>query len=220
MVGGGKVAERRVHALLGAGAALVVVAPRLTATLERLAGKRKIDWVRRAYRPGDLRGALLAFALTDDPEVNRGVAREATALGIWVNLASDPDASAFHVPALLGQGEVQVAISTGGASPLLAAHLRERLSSQVDSAYGFMAEILGELRSALKEAGIGARDRVRILSLLVESDLLGLIRARPEGARRGIGWKEINARVRELSGLSSFSYRGNSGRDARVEEDK
>jgi|SRR5579863_5571838 len=206
MVGGGGVAERRVAGLLAAGALLIVVSPELTPRLESLAGEGKILWVRRSYQAGDLTGARLAFGMAADPQVNQEVGREARSLGIWVNLGTDPDASDFHVPAVLSRGGIQVAIATNGSSPVLAAYVRRKLSLEIDEAYGVLARLLGQVRRALKEKGIRPNERARVLWLLTESDLLELVRAQMLRSRSERSWEEVNSLVREMSGLALFSY--------------
>ncbi len=121
VIGGGRVAARKVRGLVEAGARVTVIAPEVTvdAAVERV--------VRRKYRRGDLRGAALAFAAADDRAVNRAVGEEARRRGIPVNVADRADECTFLVPARVRRGAVQIAISTGGTRPRLARELRERI---------------------------------------------------------------------------------------------
>ena len=124
VVGAGKVATRKVRTLLTAGATVTVIAPVVTAALRRL---KAVRWLRRPYQAGDLRGARLVVAATDDLAVNRKVCAEAQRRRQLVNCAAPPDAGNFIVPAIVRHGAFTIAISTGGASPAAAKALRQKL---------------------------------------------------------------------------------------------
>ena len=98
VIGGGPVAERKTQGLLQAAAAVTVVSPQLTPALEQWARAGRVTAIRRAYRPGDLRGARLAVAATNDPAVNAAVADEADERGCPVNVVDDPSRCTFHAP--------------------------------------------------------------------------------------------------------------------------
>ena len=153
VIGGGLVAERKVDALLAAGALVTVVSPTLTPTLTRLVAIGRVAHVARAYADGDLIGAALVIASTDDVHVNASVAGEGRARGGWVNAVDDPAHCDAIVPSVVRRGAIIVAISTGGASPALARALRERLEQALPPAYGVLLEIAGETRRVLRAAG-------------------------------------------------------------------
>ncbi|MBI5016449.1 MAG: bifunctional precorrin-2 dehydrogenase/sirohydrochlorin ferrochelatase [Deltaproteobacteria bacterium] len=146
VVGAGTVAARKVEGLLAAGARVTVVAPEGVEPLGRLAAAGAVVWVGRRFEPSDLDGMALAFVATSDPEVNREAVRQARARGVWVNAADDPGASDVHVPAVLRRGRVAVAVSTAGASPALAAWLRDRLADAIPPGLEALAEVLAALR--------------------------------------------------------------------------
>jgi precorrin-2 dehydrogenase / sirohydrochlorin ferrochelatase len=123
VVGGGAVASRKVGKLLQAGAEVVVVSPEV---LPELAGM-DVEIQHRPYEYGDLEGANLAFTATDSREVNAAVVREAKERGVPINVADRPAEGDFAVPATLRRGGLQVAVSTGGASPTLARRIRDEL---------------------------------------------------------------------------------------------
>lgn len=123
VVGGGGVASRKVRGLLESGASVVVISPEVTPEIEGMA----VTVERRPYGPGDLAGCALAFAATDSREVNAAVAREARERGIPVNVADRPAEGDFALPAVLRRGGLQVAVSTGGASPTLARRIRDAM---------------------------------------------------------------------------------------------
>jgi precorrin-2 dehydrogenase/sirohydrochlorin ferrochelatase len=122
VVGAGPVAVRKVKGLLEAGAVVTVIAPE---SITGLPVRQKI----RKYRPGDLKGAVLAFTATNDRAVNAQVTAEAKRRHIPVNVADAPEEGDFIVPARVRRGRIQIAISTGGESPRLAKQLREKLES-------------------------------------------------------------------------------------------
>ncbi len=125
VVGGGGVAGRKARKLLQARAEVVVVSPEVGPELESVA----VEVHRRPYRSGDLEGAFLAFAATDAREVNAAVAEEAAERGIPVNVADRPAEGDFALPSTLRRGRLQVAVSTGGASPTLARGIRDQLEA-------------------------------------------------------------------------------------------
>ncbi|WP_312881034.1 uroporphyrinogen-III C-methyltransferase [Thermomonospora cellulosilytica] len=124
VVGGGRVAQRRVPALLAAGAQVVLVAPEVTPSLEDLIADGRITWQRRPYRTGDLDGAWLVQAVSDDPKVNEAVAAEAEEARIWCVRADDAEASAAWTPASGQVGETTVGVLAGG-DPRRAAGIRD-----------------------------------------------------------------------------------------------
>ena len=124
VVGAGPVATRKTRTLLAAGARVTVIAPVATPAMRRL---KKVCWVRRCYQSGDLRGARIVIAATNDLAVNQQVCAESHRRRQLVNCAAPPDAGNFIMPALVRQGEFTIAISTGGASPSKAKALREKL---------------------------------------------------------------------------------------------
>jgi precorrin-2 dehydrogenase len=146
VVGGGGVANRKARKLLQARARVVVISPEIGAELESVA----VEVHRRPYREGDLEGAYLAFAATNAREVNAAVAREAKERGVPVNVADTPSEGDFALPSTLRRGRLQVAISTGGASPTLA----RRIRGELEEAFGpEWAGIVEQLDTARRSGG-------------------------------------------------------------------
>ncbi|MDO8391274.1 MAG: bifunctional precorrin-2 dehydrogenase/sirohydrochlorin ferrochelatase [Actinomycetota bacterium] len=127
LVGGGGVAMRKVAALVAAGARVTVIAPEVRSELAEVAAVVE----RRPFAEGDCAGFRLVLTATDDAAVNARVHDEATAAGIWVNSADDPANCTFILPAVARRGPVMAAVSTGGASPALAGHLRSVIADSV-----------------------------------------------------------------------------------------
>jgi siroheme synthase-like protein len=142
VVGGGAVASRKARKLLQAQAEVVVISPEVSPELEGVATEVR----RRPYEAGDLAGAYLVFTATDRREVNAAVAREARDLGIPVNVADRPDDGDFALPSTLRRGRLQVAVSTGGASPTLAREIRAGLEELFGPEWSGLVEELARAR--------------------------------------------------------------------------
>jgi len=177
VVGGGSVAERKVQALLQAGARVTVISPALTDELAALAAKDRITHHPRAYRQGDVSGFWMVFAATNDETVHATVARDADGAGVLLNVVDRPQLCSFIVPAAISRGALTIAVSTGGASPALARRLREELDRQFGDEYAQALEILGAVRQRLQVESRPSLERQRILTALARSELLDLIRA-------------------------------------------
>ncbi|MHB1583440.1 MAG: precorrin-2 dehydrogenase/sirohydrochlorin ferrochelatase family protein, partial [Acidimicrobiales bacterium] len=144
VVGGGRVATRKAAGLVGAGAAVTLVAPRINPAIESLARTASADLCleRRRYRDGEAGAYQLVVSATGVPEIDRAVAEDAAAAGRFVNVADDPDHCSFLLPAVHRSGRVSVAVSTEGASPALAGWLRSRLAAACGAELGELAELL------------------------------------------------------------------------------
>tara|TARA_R110002072_G_scaffold75291_10_gene177477 strand:+ start:1124 stop:1762 length:639 start_codon:yes stop_codon:yes gene_type:complete len=182
VVGGGSVAARKVNALLAAQAEVFVVAPELSPELEALAEAGWFRPLRRGYRSGDLEGAFLAVVATDQREVNALASRDAIELGLLLNCADDPARSNFFLPSVLRRGDLSVAISTGGASPALAARLRRHLEELLPPEYGQLVELLAELRARVREEVLDPTQRRAALTRLANEEQQLLEALREHGA--------------------------------------
>jgi precorrin-2 dehydrogenase/sirohydrochlorin ferrochelatase len=149
VVGGGRVAARKCAVLLDAGARVTVIAPALDSSLEEMRREKRLHHEAREFKPGDLEGALLVFAVTDNPLVNRAVADEANRLSLLADIADAPDLGSFTLPAVLRRGDLQIAISTAGKSPALARHIRRQLEVLYGEEYARALELMGNLREKL-----------------------------------------------------------------------
>lgn len=170
-------AARKVDSLLEAGANVTVVSPALVAELGRLVGRGEVEYRPRAYQRGDLAGAFVCFAATDDEEVHAAIAAEAEAKGVLLNVVDRPRWCTFFVPSTERRGEVTVAVSTGGASPALARRVREEIGGLLGPQHERAALLLARLRRHLQEHESNAAERQRVLNALVRSELLDLLRA-------------------------------------------
>jgi siroheme synthase-like protein len=154
VVGGGQVALRKVNALLNHGANVEVISAEPCQELGMLAERGKVHLLSRDYAHGDLVGALIAIAATDNGKTNEEVAREAKGRGTLINVVDDPHRSDFIVPSYLSRGDVAIAVSTGGRSPALARKIRANLEKDFGAEYASLALLVSEVRSELKRRGI------------------------------------------------------------------
>lgn len=156
VVGGGRVATRRVTALVEAGARVRVIAPEASPALRELAAAGKIDWTPSVYESDLSESVRLVIAASDDPAVNARVATDARALGAWVGVADDPGAGDLVFPAVARDDPITIAIDSGGASPALTRALREWLEDALDPVWAERARLLAALRPLVAERGDAA----------------------------------------------------------------
>ena len=129
VVGGGPVGERKVRGLLDAGVVVQLISPEATDPLQAWAQAGFVHWTTRVYQDGDLDGATLVFAATNRREVNRQIVDDAARLGILCNVADDPAAGSFHVPAVYRGDGLIVTVSTQGQSPARARQVRDDIAA-------------------------------------------------------------------------------------------
>ena len=151
VIGGGKIASRKVFMLLRAGASVSVVSPELCQDLLIRKNEAEINHIDRGFEESDLEGCKIVIAATNDSAVNSKAAELAKARGIPVNVVDAPELGSFIVPSIIDRNPVQIAISTGGASPVLARLLRSRLETFIPAAYGRLATLVESFREKVKE---------------------------------------------------------------------
>ncbi|WP_091011881.1 precorrin-2 dehydrogenase/sirohydrochlorin ferrochelatase family protein [Paenibacillus amylolyticus] len=176
VVGGGRVAERKIKGLLHAEAQITVISPELTRVLKQLHHESRIQWIDRSYRNGDLRGAFLVYAATDQSEVNSTVVRDAEAAGILVNDAMSSEHSSFITPSVVRRGRLSIAISTAGSGPAAAAEIRATLERQFGDEYETYLEFLHQMRTEVKSRVSSSSLRSTLLRQLTEMHILEDIR--------------------------------------------
>ena len=161
VVGGGEIATRKVALLLRAGAQVRIIAPELCPNLAQLRDEGRIKHLARGYQAGDLENTYLAVAATDSSTTNSEVATAGRALGIPVNVVDQPEQGSYIMPSIIDRSPVVAAVSTGGASPVLARLIRSRLESLIPAGYGRLAELAGKFRERVKERFKDPADRRR-----------------------------------------------------------
>ena len=150
VVGGGEVASRKIGVLAKAGAHVRVVSPELEPALHAAREAGTIEWLQADFSPDHLAGATLAIAATDDDAVNAAVSRAAQDLGIPVNVVDSPALCTFIMPSILDRSPLIVAISSGGAAPVLARMMRSRLEALIPASYGRLASLAARYRERVK----------------------------------------------------------------------
>ncbi len=178
VVGGGNVAARKVQSLLESGADVTVVSPELTSKLSELKKQQKITHLEQEYTEDVLEDVFLVICATNIEEVNQQVAQDCFARKILVNVVDDPPKCNFFVPSVVRQGNLSIAISTNGKSPLLARSIREQLEKVFGSEYGEFLEILGQVRLDLLQTERDPEKRRIVLEQIVQSDILKLLKER------------------------------------------
>ena len=175
IIGGGQVAEGKVSKLLDSGAKIIVISPDATQGIRDYADSGQIEYNLRKYQEGDLNGAFLVVAATNDRVVNQEIFEEAEKSGILLNAVDDMPRCSFIAPSIVEKGPITVAISTGGASPALARKLREKLEVSPALDWADATNMLSHARQIIKDKQI-ALDPQRWQCCMTD-ELLTLIQA-------------------------------------------
>jgi len=170
--GGGRVALRKVQGLLDAGAEVHVVSPQVDPQIAKL----PVQVDRRPVDEGDVEGAALVIAATDDMAANRRIAAAADARGIPVNVADVAELCSFFLPAVVRRGGLAISVFTSGASPALARRIRRALEKQFGPEYAEYLELLDASRKQIMEDVSSPRSRREIFNRIARSDLLDVLR--------------------------------------------
>jgi len=171
LVGAGTVALDKIGSLLKTGLELRVVAPDARPEIHQLAAEGKLEWVQRSFIPSDLDGNTLVIAATNSPQVNSTVYREAVQRGILANSVDDIPNCDFFFGSIVTRGELQIAISTAGASPAFAQRLRREIDEQLPEDLGPWLENLGALRREVLESHPSGEPRKLLLHRLAHRSL-------------------------------------------------
>ncbi|MEI4612854.1 NAD(P)-binding protein [Bacillus cereus] len=168
VIGGGKVAEFKIIPLLKQGADIVVISPELDANLVKLVEEKKIRWYQREYEKSDIKSAFLVVAASSDSILNEQVAEDA-AENQLVNIITNPESGNVHFPAAIHRGLLNIAVSTGGASPKLAKKIRDDIANKYDETYESYLDFLYEVRLKLKDLQLEKRERNILLQEVLKS---------------------------------------------------
>ena len=175
VIGGGEVAARKVGALLRAKGSVTVISPELGAELSAWAGDGRVSHICKAFEPADIDGFNLVISATNRREVNESVAESARQRGIPVNVVDCPELCSFIFPAIVDRSPVVIAVSTGGASPVLARLVRARLEAALPAAYGRLAQLAEQCRLRVKSAIPDGTRRRRFWESTLQGGLAELI---------------------------------------------
>ncbi|MDH5189636.1 MAG: siroheme synthase CysG [Gammaproteobacteria bacterium] len=175
VVGGGEVASRKVALLLKANADVTVVSPELGATLEQWKSEGTIKHIAGKFSPEQIEGQVLIIACTDDEATNKLVHETAVKNNIPVNVVDNPKLCTFIVPSILDRSPLVAAISTGGASPVLARLLRARLETVIPAGYGKLAALAGSFRDKVKQRFSNPADRRIFWENMLQSPIAEMV---------------------------------------------
>ncbi|RSL15230.1 precorrin-2 dehydrogenase [Edaphobacter aggregans] len=173
VIGAGHLAESKIESLQAASASITVIAPQASQHILDWAASSEIQYHPRPYQQGDLAGNFLVVAATNDPAVNRAVFAEATEKGVLCNAVDDPPFCDFYFPSVVRRGDLQIAISTAGASPALAQQLRKDLNTQLPLDLGDWLTNLGNLRREVVAAEPLNESRRLLLHQLAQREVCG-----------------------------------------------
>lgn len=192
VVGGGKVAERKIETFLQYGASVYVISRELTPLLKGYVKEDRICYLGDEFREEFMNGAVLIIAATDDRIMNSGVGNSARTAGIPVNVVDQPSDCTFIVPGIVRKGDLQIAVSTSGKSPALVKKLRGELDKQFGSHYEIFLVMMGDLRKKILEMPVSDTDKKRIFMDIVNSPVIDAIRDE--------NWQEVSSILSELTG--------------------
>lgn len=165
IVGGGRIAYRKIVNLLQAGARITVISPAVHIKIEKLITENRIIWKKKAFESDDLECAFIVIAATNNEKVNAHVASSAGANQL-VNIVDNQEISTFHVPAKLTRGDLTISIATSGASPTLAKVIRDELALVYDNSYERYLEFLSQSRVMVKNSNCNPATKIQLLKVI------------------------------------------------------
>jgi len=171
VIGGGRVASYKIAPLLKEGANIVVVSRDLDKSLMKLVESKKIRWFQKDYEKSDLEDAFLVVAATSDAILNEHIAQDAS-LNQLVNVITNPESGNVHFPATMHRGKLNVAVSTGGASPKLAKKIRDDIAMKYDETYEDYLDFLYEVRMKVKQLRLEKRQQNILLQEVLKLEYI------------------------------------------------
>lgn len=175
VVGAGRIAARKIEALLDAGGDVHVISPEVVDEIADWAKEGRLQLSQREFTPSDLDDAWLATTATSTAAVNRAVAQAGEARRVWVNAADDPAHCTFTLMSVVRQGDIVVTVGTGGRSPALATFLKSHVANEMGPEWADLLELLSEARETLRAGGTSSEDVDWRQAL--DSGMIDLVRA-------------------------------------------
>lgn len=185
VVGGGKVAYRKVKTLVEHGAIVRIVSPKLDPELKELVDDVHCFWKEKEYSSDDLQDEVLVFSCTEIEDVNKTVARNAMEAFRLINVVDDPDKCSFIVPSILERGDLSIAVSTGGSSPIVARQIRADLEEHYGDAYKDYLLLLKSWRKEVK-AQLTASQKERFWNRATDGEVLQLLKNGQQEDAKGV----------------------------------
>lgn len=192
VVGGGKVAERKVKSLVGCQAKVFVISPSLNKGLDRLLRSKKIFHLKKSYTSQVLKDAFLVIAATNDSRVNTKVASDASRLKVLVNVVDYPSQSNFWVPAIFRRGPLVISISTSGNSPYLARRLKTVLGKNIGPEYAGFLRLLGAARGKIRAKHKSLSKCKLIYNRIINSSILNLLKKKKDKKAKELLYRIIS----------------------------
>ncbi|AHF07208.1 precorrin-2 dehydrogenase/sirohydrochlorin ferrochelatase family protein [Desulfitobacterium metallireducens] len=175
VVGGGNVAYRKVQTLLEHGAIVHIVSPDLIMELKDLVDSQRCFWANKEYSSEDIQDATIIFSCTEKDEVNANVSIDAQKNKRLINVVDDPEKCSFIVPSIMERGDLKIAVSTGGSSPIVARQIREQLQMQYGQEFEDYLSLLKEWRKKVK-SGLSSEQKHVFWSKVTDGEILELIK--------------------------------------------
>jgi len=172
VVGGGKVASRKVAALLECGADIYLAGRALAPELQEMVEKERIRFLGKEFDEGFLEEAFMVIAATDNTALNHRISNCARERRVLVNAVDQPPDCDFIVPSIIRRGDLLIAISTSGKSPAMARRIRKGLETQFGQEYEAFLAMMGRLRKEVLSLGLSQAENSRIFKEIVDADLL------------------------------------------------
>lgn len=176
VVGGGKVAWRKVKTLLEAKASVRVISPAIIDELLELVVRKEVVYCPKHYEQTDLIGSFLVICATDDRRINASAGEMAHEMGALVNVVDDSYPSDFTVPAQVRRGDLLLTVSTNGKSPEVARQLRKELANVYNESYEKFIALVGKYREEVKETVATSQEREQLWRQMINSEVLELVR--------------------------------------------
>jgi precorrin-2 dehydrogenase/sirohydrochlorin ferrochelatase len=173
VIGAGNLAESKIQSLRAANGKVTVIAPEASTHIIEMAASGEVEWHQRAYAAGDVQNYFLVVTATNVPAVNRAVFLEAQTNNIICNAVDDPPFCDFYFPSVVRRGDLQIAISTAGASPALAQRLRKEINAQLPLDAGDWLTDLGNLRREVVASEPLNEERKLLLHQLASREVCG-----------------------------------------------
>jgi precorrin-2 dehydrogenase/sirohydrochlorin ferrochelatase len=193
VVGGGDVAERKAERLLDFGARVTVVGKTLTPLLETMKKEGRIEHINADYDKAYIGDAFMVIGATDRDDINARISLDGKNKGILVNIVDDPGKCDFILPSIVQQGDLSIAISTGGKSPALAKKLREKLEKLYGPEYQALLNVMGNLREKVVVRGHSSNENKQLFDAVIDSDILQHIKDK--------NWEQVKKIIYEITGV-------------------
>jgi precorrin-2 dehydrogenase/sirohydrochlorin ferrochelatase len=173
VVGGGKVAQRRISTLIETGCSIIVISPEITATIETFYKQKLLQWHKKNFSPNDLIGAFMVIVATNNSSVNKQVIASAPSYSL-INAVESVTNGDVQFPIHLKRGKLSISISTNGASPILAKQIKKKLEGEYDERYEDYLDFLSNARQLVKQSSMTGQQKRTILKQIVMDDLLDI----------------------------------------------